>query len=221
MSLLNIYTPKSPTLAGLEFDAVLEDTFEAEVETTGYTVELGARVSDHRIVKPFRWRIVGAVSNTPFSAAGALDGLTSGALSNLADNGAIASLTGAFGGTLGGIVAGSNEARGSATLNYLLDLMTTEEPFDIDAGDIQLTNMIITNLRRTKDPENEGGLIFEAELQEYFTLSTALSANQPNDSQLNPDDPSASQASSTKNLGQISGSTSIDSTVSFIGSLFG
>jgi len=212
MSLLNIFTPKSPTLAGLEFDAVLEDTFEAEVETTGYTVELGARVSDHRIVKPFRWRIVGAVSNTPFSSSNAAAGIATGVLSEVST---------VAGGLLGGILAGSDETRASGTLEFLIDLMTQGEPFDIDAGDIRLTNMIITNLRRTKDPENEGGLIFEAELQEYFTLTTALSANQPNDSQLNQNDPSASQSSSTKNLGQINGSTSIDSTVALVGSLFG
>lgn len=197
MSLLNILTPQSPTLGGLEFDAVLEDTFEASVEVTGYTVEIGARVSDHRIVKPFRWRIIGAISNNPFSAEGVLAGAAGGAISNVGGPLAAVGVD-----AVANYFAGSKEARASAALNYLTDLMTQGEPFDIDAGDIQLTDMIITDIRRTKDPENEGGLIFEAELQEYFTLSTALSANQPNDSQLNQDDPSASQASSTKNLGQ-------------------
>ncbi|QDP56517.1 MAG: hypothetical protein Tp118SUR00d2C21406351_23 [Prokaryotic dsDNA virus sp.] len=197
MSLLNIFTPQSPTLGGLEFDAVLEDTFEASVEVTGYTVEIGARVSDHRIVKPFRWRIIGAISNNPFSAEGVLAGAAGGAISNVGGPLAAVGVD-----AVANYFAGSKEARASAALNYLTDLMTQGEPFDIDAGDIQLTDMIITDIRRTKDPENEGGLIFEAELQEYFTLTTALSANQPNDSQLNQDDPSASQASSTKNLGQ-------------------
>lgn len=216
MSLLNIFTPQSPTLGGLEFDAVLEDTFEAEVETTGYTVELGARVSDHRIVKPFRWRIVGAISNTPFSAGGVLAAAAGGAVSNVAGPLGAVGVESAL-----GFLAGSNEARGSAALEYLIDLMTQGEPFDIDAGDIQLTDMIITDLRRTKDPENEGGLIFEAELQEYPTLETTLTRNGATLSQLNPDDPSYSQAVANVNLGELTGTTVTDSIASTIGDLFG
>lgn len=199
MSLKNINILGSPTLGGVEFDAVLEDTFEAEVETTGYTIELGARVSDHRIVKPQKWRLTAAISNTPFSSAEVLAQAGSGALSNVIGDGA---LSGLIGGTLGNSLLGDNSTRAATALDFLIKLMTEEEPFDVDAGDIQLKDMIITNLSRTKDPSNEGGLIFQAELKEYFTLSTTLSKNQPNDSELNPDDPASSQASSTKNDGQ-------------------
>jgi hypothetical protein len=211
MSIINIFTAKSPTINGIEFDAVLEDTFEASVTLTGYPIELGARASDHRIINPFRWSIVGAISNTPLSAS--LLDFAGGGLSNFFDSGVLASVAGLS----AGFLAGSEETRSSAALAALISLMVNGEPFDIDAGDIQLTNMIIARIRRTKDPENEGGLIFEADLQEYPTLLTTLSKNQPALTQLSPDDPSYSQASALQNLGEIRGiapSSNIASAVS-------
>jgi hypothetical protein len=197
-------------MAGYEFDAVLEDTFEASVSLTGYTIELGARVSDHRIVNPFRWSIVGAVSNTPITAS--LTDFATGALSNFADSGIASTVAGLS----AGFLAGSDETRSSSTLDFLITLMTVGEPFDIDAGDIQLTNMVIVNLRRTKDPTNEGGLIFEADLQEYNTLETKLVSNQPNQSKLNSDDPSSSQASAVTNRGEIEGLDPLPSTITTV-----
>lgn len=210
MSLINIFVAKSPTLNNIEFDAVLEDTFEASVELTGFEIELGARASDHRIIKPFKWSIVGAVSNTPLQA-GVTD-FAGGLLSNSLDSGVASTVAGLS----AGFLAGSSETRSSAALDALLTLMTTGEPFDVDAGDIQLTNMVIGNIRRTKDASNEGGLIFEAELQEYPTLQTTLSNNQPIASQLNQDDPSASQASAVNNRGEIRGLTPSPTTTSLV-----
>lgn len=212
MALLNIFTPTSPTIAGYEFDAVLEDTFEAEVELTGYTIELGARAVDHRIIKPFKWSIVGAVSNNPLSASvtdftGALTN-SEGVLST------VASLSAGF-------LAGSDETRASSTLDFLISLMVVGEPFDIDAGDRQLTNMVIQRIRRTKDASNEGGLIFEADLQEYPTLSTTLSNNAPSLSELREGDPAYTQAVATVNAGQVNGSTTTPSVQSLVEDLFG
>lgn len=99
--------------------------------------------------------------------------------------------------------------------------MTTGEPFDIDAGDIQLTNMVIVRLRRTKDPENEGGLIFEADLQEYATLETTLSKNQPLTGILRPGDPSFSQISGLQNLGELRPAATIQSVSNSVAGLFG
>lgn len=200
MSLLSIFTPNAPTMAGYEFDAVLEDTFEASVDLTGYTIELGARVSDHRIVNPFRWSIVGAISNTPLKAG--LTDFVGGATSNFIGNSGIASTVA---GLSAGFLAGSSETRASSTLDFLITLMTTGEPFDVDTGDVQLTNMVIVNLRRTKDPSNENGLIFEADLQEYNVLTTVLRKNQPSTAILNANDPSVSQASALTNRGEIKG----------------
>src|SRR5690606_15426222 len=111
-------------------------------------------------------------------------------------------------------LAASDETRSSSVLYLLLTLMTTGEPFDIDAGDIQLKNMDIARIRRTKDAANEGGLIFEADLQEFPELSTVIAKNQPSSSQLNPNDPSASQASALNNRGEIKGLAPLPSPLS-------
>lgn len=209
MSLINIFTRSAPTIAGFEFDAVLEDTFEASVDLTGFTIELGARVSDHRIINPFTWSMVGAVSNNPLRTnvtdfASAVTSGAGGVLSTVA-------------GLSAGFLAGGAETRASSTLDFLITLMVTGEPFDIDAGDIQLSNMVVGRIRRTKNPETEGGLIFEADLQEFPTLETVLRKNQPLNSQLREGDPSNTQASATVNNGELIGvepnaatSTSID-----------
>ena len=201
MALINIFVAKSPTISNLEFDAVLEDTFEASVDLTSYPIEVGARATDHRIIKPRKWSIVGAMSNTPLNAS--VTDFIGGGVSNFVDSGVLSTVAGLSAGYL----AGTEETRSSSTLKALLDLMDNGDPFDVDAGDIQLKNMVIGNIRRTKDASNEGGLIFEAELQEFPTLETVLAKNQPSSSQLNQDDPSASQISAINNRGEIKGLT--------------
>lgn len=188
MSLVTLFTKKAPTIAGITFDAVLEDTFESTVEHTGYTIESGARAVDHRIILPFRWSLIVAVSNNPLNP-NATD-FIGGALSNLTDNALLSTVAGLS----AGFLAGSDETRSSSVLNALISLQISGESFDIDAGDIQLSNMVINSIRRVKDPENENGLIAECALQELPTLSTIVSRNvQPTQNQLNDDDPSKSQ----------------------------
>lgn len=215
MSLINIFVAKSPTLNNIEFDAVLEDTFEASVELTGFEIELGARASDHRIIKPRKWTITAAMSNTPLQAR-PID-FVGGAFSNTIDSGVISSVAGLS----AGFLAGDNVTRSSAALEEFLTLMTTGEPFDCDAGDIQLVNMVIGNIRRTKDASNEGGLIVEIELQEYPTLQTTIANNQPNASQLNQNDPSASQASAVNNRGEVRGLTPSPTTLELVSGVLG
>jgi len=198
MSIVTIFTKKSPTIAGFEFDAVLEDTLSLETRYTEYPIESGAIASDYGIISPFRWRLIGAVSNNPLRPT--ITDFT-GALTNLAsDSGAV----GAVGGFSAGLLSGSNDTRASETLQFLISLQAKREPFDIDAGDIELSNMVITRLTRTKDIGNEGGLIFEAELQELPLLETLTSSTQPKQSQLRAGDPSASQAAATVDRGEVS-----------------
>ena len=199
MSLINIFVAKAPTLAGIEFDAVLEDTFEATVDLTSYPIELGARASDHRIINPFRWSLVGAISNTPLGPN--VTDFVGGGLSNFFDSGVLSTVAGLS----AGFLAGSDKTRSSSALDLLLKLMVSGEPFNVDAGDKILENMVIARIRRTKDASNEGGLIFEADLQEFPELSTVIAKNQPSSSQLNPNDPSASQCSALNNRGEIKG----------------
>lgn len=214
MSIVTLFTRKSPTLAGFEFDAVLEDTFESEVQTAGYPIESGARAADHRIILPLRWRLVGAVSNNPLRTS--VTDFT-GVLSNF--GGGIAAQVA---GLSAGFLAGSNDTRASDALALLFAIQVSGEPFDIDAGDFQLSNMVIETISRTKDPSNENGLIFVAQLKEMPTLDTLLSANrQPQQGDLREGDPAQSQAAADVNLGEQGLSSTSTSTSSSVSGVLG
>jgi hypothetical protein len=199
MSIVTLFSTKAPIVGGMEFDAVLEDTLEAEVQITSYPIESGARAADHRIILPYRWSIVGIMSNNPF--AGFAGSLVGGALSNFASSSGVAATVA---GISAGLLAGSKDTRASDSLQALITMMVANQSFTVKAGDIELKNMVITKISRTKNPTNENGLEFEAQLQELPVLSTVtagrLAANPPQ-SQLNQNDPSASAASSVVDKG--------------------
>lgn len=196
MSIINIFTREAPTIAGYSFDAVLEDTFEATVTITSFPIESGVRISDHRILNPFKWTMTGAISNNPVKVQ--LTDFLGGALSNLTDNPLVSSIAGLS----AGFLAGSDETRASTTLEFLIWLMQSADPFDIDAGDILLKNMAITRLARTKEPRNEGGLEFIVELQEVIELDRIARDTQCSLPQLRDGDPSQSALSRAISRGQ-------------------
>lgn len=197
MSIINILTKKSPKIGVFSFDATLEDNFEATVELTDYPVESGVKVSDHRIIQPVKYSIVGAVSNNPLKVT-ATD-FIGGALSNIfQDSGIIAGV----GGISAGYLSGSDNTRASSALEFLIDMVRTGELLAIDAVDVQLSNMIITKISRTRDPENENSLIFVAEMQELISLDRLPNQNQPSQNQLRSGDPAKSSVAATVNKGQ-------------------
>ena len=201
MSLINLFTNKAPTLniggGIISFDAVLEDTFEASVEYTSFPLEVGSNASDHGIIQPITWTITGLASNNPL---GLEPSQITGFLTNFFD---IPGLS-AIAGLAAGFLSGSNETNAGATLQLLLGLMYLREPFDIDAVDIQLSNMVITNIARTKNPSNETGLEFTAELMELPLISTVITSNQPGQSQLRDFDPAKTQATAFVKKGEVS-----------------
>ncbi|MBR8654192.1 hypothetical protein KDH83_12900 [Achromobacter sp. Marseille-Q0513] len=203
MSILSILTRKSPTIAGYQFDAVLEDSFEATVELTRYPVESGVKVADHRVIQPVSYYLVGAISNNPLKIID-LAGLAAGGLSNIASRNP---LVAAVAGLSAGFLAGSQYTRASSTLQFLLDLLVAGMPFDVDAVDIQLKDMVLTKVSRDRDPENEGGLIFVAEMQELIQLDRLVDMTQPSQDQLPDDDPAKAGAAATANSGLQVGQT--------------
>lgn len=210
MTITNILFPKAPTIAGIEFDAVLEDTLVSEVQNSGYTIELGARASDHRIIMPKKWTLTVGISNNPLKVQ-----LTDfvGAASYLDTN---SGLLAATVGLSAGILAGSNETRSSSALNTLLELQTSGEPFNISAGDIDLTSMVIDKITRTKDASNESGLIAICELSESPRLATILAINSPALSTLNPEDSAYTSAVGNVDKGELSSTTYTGSLESFL-----
>lgn len=201
MSVISILTKQSPKIAGYQFDAVLEDSFEASVELTSYPVESGVRINDHRIINPMTYYLTGAVGNNPLKVL-SVD-FAGGIVSNVVNNPVVSAIAGLS----AGFLAGSDSTRSSATLQKLLEIMFYGDPFTVDAVDIQLQNMVITKVSRTRNPENENGLIFVAELHELVTLNRLASKTQPSQSQLNANDPTSSAAAATVNSGEQVGTT--------------
>lgn len=196
MSILTVFTKQAPTLAGYSFDAVLEDDLDVSVEWTSYPVETGVNVNDHRIIQPTKWTMTGAVSNNPLTTQ--LTDFLGGALSNLTNNALVSTVAGLS----AGFLAGSNSTRSSAVLEQLIGLMVAGEPFDVDAVDIQLQNMVISRIGRRRDNSNESGLIFVAQLQELITLGRLVTLGQPSQHQLKSGDPSKSSISSLVTRGE-------------------
>lgn len=203
MNILSILTRRSPTVAGYQFDAVLEDTFEASIELTRYPVESGVKVADHRIIQPMKYYLTGAISNNPLRLIDR-NTLISGGLSNFLGGNPLAAT---IAGLSAGFLAGSSGTRASGTLEFLMNLLVSGAPFDVDAVDIQLKDMVLTRLSRDRDPENENGLIFVAELQELISLSRLPDLTQPSQEQLPDGDPAKAGAAATASTGQQVGGT--------------
>lgn len=222
MSILSIFTRVSPSIAGYQFDAVLEDTFEASIELTRYPVESGVKVADHRIIQPMKYYLTGAMSNNPLKAidniTGAIAGIVAGGLSNIASSNP---LVATVAGLSAGFLAGSQATRTSSTLEFLMQLMIAGMPFDVDAVDIQLKDMVITRLSRDRDPEVENGLIFVAEMQELVQLDRLTDKTQPSQEQLPDGDPVKEGAAAATNGGQQTGSTPNAATASAVNAVDG
>ena len=118
-----------------------------------------------------------------------------------------------------GFCPGDNDTRAKGTLEFLVTLMYSRTPFDVDAVDRTMQNMVITKLRRNRNLLNEGGLIAQIEMQELPLLSTTISANQPDINQLNSNDPALTQAAGEQNKGEVLAGTPSDATISKIESL--
>lgn len=197
MSLINLLVKRGPQLGSLQFDAVLSDDLDASVDIVRYPIETGTPIADHIIYQPIRYTMTGAVSNNPLKVS--ITDFT-GALTNLVDdNPFIATGAGLFAGWL----SGSNETRSSTTLNTLLDFMYSGQVFTVDTGEITLNNMVIQRIGRSKDPENENGLIFVAELQQIVTLDRVANGSQPAQYQLNSNDVSSTSISGLIERGYI------------------
>ncbi len=201
MSIVTLFTKTAPTLAGVEFDAVLEDTLSLSVTYTSYPVESGAMARDHGIIQPFKWSITGAISDNPVRPT--LQGIAAGLLSEIDDGGILPGLAGVS----AGLLSGSSDTRSSNALEFLIQLTQSRTPFDVSCGDYYLKNMVIESISRKKEPENENALIFTAELVELPTLDTLVSRGvNPNLTQLREGDPSYTQSVSSSNLGAKVGS---------------
>ncbi len=176
------------SIANYSVDAVLEETLDMSADVTTYPIESGANVADHRIIQPIRYKIKGVVSNNPIKVS--VTDFAGGLVSNLVSNPVVAAAAGLGAGYLSGMVNGSNSTRAQTALKTFVEILEGEKSFDVVGGDITLKNMVITNISRTRVPENENALVFDLDLQEMVTLDRLDNSGQPDHSYLRSGDPS-------------------------------
>ena len=203
MSIINLFTKKAPSLGSgdsqITFDAVIDDVIETKIDYTQFPIEIGADATDHGIIRPIKYTLRGLVSNNPLQTQ--ITDFAGGVLSNFFDNAIVQSVAGLS----AGFLAGSDQTRAGSTLEFLIALQYARQPFDVDAVDYQLQNMVITSIRRERNTANENGLEFVAEMQELPLLSTVITQNQPGISQLPGGDPAETMAASEVNKGEVLG----------------
>jgi hypothetical protein len=219
MSIISIFTRTPPRLGSgenvVEFDAIFEDRLSQSVEYTSFDIEIGAQPTDHGIIQPVEWVIRGGVSNNPLFPS--VTDFAGGFLSTFFDSSVLA----AVGGMSAGFLAGSDQSRAGATLDFLFGLMIARQPFDVDTGDRQLAGMVITEVSRIKTPENENGLEFQAALRELGTIATTIGNNQPKAENLPADDPAATQAAGLVDKGEKLAQSVSESVQSGLNRVFG
>ena len=189
MSIATLFTKKRPSLGGedpIEFDAILEDTYEGTVEITDYPIEVGTRAADHRVIKPQTWKVTIGISNNPVKTG-------------IADFAGALPIPTAITGLASGFLADNNSSRTAEALQRLREIKDLGEPFTIIAEDFTLDNMLIVSIRRINSPENDGALIADIELKEYLTLDRIKSKGAIN---TNPEDVASKQSGSLINQGQ-------------------
>jgi len=158
------------SMSGLAFDAVFEETHEADLEVTDNPVETGVVVSDHAFMKPLKVTISAGVSDTPLAGWGGGFQINAGALVG--------------GGTGEGKdfwsrnvtrdPFASDTSRSKRAYELLTELQKRAEPFDLQTGLKLYKNMVITSIRTSQDKDTSGALLFTAELREVIVVKTKI-----------------------------------------------
>lgn len=193
-SVVNIFKKDPPQVAGYSFDAILETRLRMGVDIPTYPIENGARISDHRVIKGFKYVIRGGIGNERLtSLKSAAIGLGAGLVSNLTDNPVVAAVSGMS----AGFLASFGRTRPEAGLDKLIRILEGAEPFDVETGGFTLKNMLIKNITVEKNPTNENSLEFVMRLEEFISLDRLDKSGQP--SHKNMKEGSQEQSSCAKN----------------------
>jgi hypothetical protein len=129
-------------MGGLVFDAVFEETHQADLEVTDNPVETGVVVSDHAYMKPLSVTLCCGVSDIVLNQINTTDAFASDA------------------------------SRSKKAFELLTELQKKAEPFDLQTGLKLYKNMICTSIRTSQDKDTSNALVFEATLREVLIVYT-------------------------------------------------
>lgn len=130
------------SMGGLVFDAVFEETHQADLEVTDNPVETGVVVSDHAYMKPLSLTLCAGVSDVVLNEGDGTDAFASDA------------------------------SRSMKAFELLTELQAKAEPFDVQTGLKLYKNMVCTSIRTSQDKDTASVLVFEATLREVLIVYT-------------------------------------------------
>lgn len=155
------------SMGGLVFDAVFEETHEAELEVTDNPVETGVVVSDHAFMKPLKLTISAGVSDTPLRQIG--DDRFAGMSAAEAEQVRLMLGPDAF----------LYDSRSKRAFQLLQELQARAEPFSVQTGLKLYQNMVCTSIRTSQDKDSSSALLFTATLREVIVVNTETAKYPP------------------------------------------
>lgn len=201
MSLTAIFTKNRPSIQGLVFDAVLEESDELQTDVTRYPIESGVRGNDHAVTRNQTFRLLVGVSDNPVRALAAQASQQS-VFDNLSDlglpNSALQTIIGGAAGVAVGTVAGSlpgsiaalagigasianasyaagqASTRSSTVLDTVRNLQRNKTLFVLSTSKGTFNNCIITNTRRETNPQNSQGLELSIEIEQLRIMNSQI-----------------------------------------------
>lgn len=211
MAIIGLFTQSRPSIDGLYFDAVLEESSELLTEVTEFPIEDGSIGNDHAVQRPLTLTMRVGVSDNRFRAlreqagdvGGALAGSALGALSGFALSklGADAAIAAGLAASLANAAyaAGQAQTRSESVLEEIRLKQRANALVTVIASGRQYENMMITGTRREKNKENEQALELVIEMRQLLTVKSV--SNQ--DPVPAPNDPAETQAQPEIDLGQV------------------
>jgi hypothetical protein len=127
-----------------EFDAVVRESHESEIEITEDPVEGGSPIHDHIIIKPKRYEMEGVISDNPMPSGGA---------------------------TVFGSIGGRRSVTG---YEMMVNLQESGEPFTVLTGLKRYPNMLLEHIAVDQDASTAEVCAFRARLKQVRIVNTKI-----------------------------------------------
>lgn len=220
MSLVGIFSKRRPSIGGLFFDAVLEETSELVTDVTEYPIETGAIGNDHAVTRPLRVTMTVALSDNPLkdlqAQASAKGGTLAGSAVSIGAGvgvGAVAGMMGGAGAAAFGVagtlamkflpgLVGDGKLRSSGVLESIRELQRTSSIIEVIGAKETYRDMIITGSRTQVTKENEGGLELVVDMKQLVIVGNEENAEVIN-ANLPEGDTASTQAQAFVDYGEL------------------
>jgi hypothetical protein len=155
MAFENLFIRNRRTLAGIELDAVVNETYENVVTASRFPIEKGSDITDNSILEPRKISIEAVVSDNPLGLA---------AFGEIVDN-----VTDLF-----GSATETNLTRSQAAYRELVRIEQLREPITIQTKLETYNNMLITNISTNQDVDSSAIVRLFIEAQELIITESQI-----------------------------------------------